>query len=98
MQKALKFLKENIVCGMSLDDMINKDKEPSPVLPLVKVKNLEKEYNNWGIYANNQDSAKALAVVFGNTDPPEVHESGYYGHYHDSTHSFHIWYGSPIFY
>ena len=23
MQKALKFLKENIVCGMSLDDMIN---------------------------------------------------------------------------
>ena len=32
MQKALKFLKENIVCGMSLDDMISKDKEPSPVL------------------------------------------------------------------
>lgn len=51
MQKALKFLKENIVCGMSLDDMISKDKEPSPVL-----------------------------------------------YYHDSIHSFHIWYGSPIFY
>lgn len=32
MQKALKFLKENIVCGMSLGDMISKDKEPSPVL------------------------------------------------------------------
>lgn len=29
MQKALKFLKENIVNGMTLDDMINKDKEPS---------------------------------------------------------------------
>ena len=35
MQKALKFLKENIVCGMSLDDMISKDKEPSPVLPIL---------------------------------------------------------------
>ena len=38
MQKALKFLKENIVCGMSLDDMISKDKEPFPVL-------LQKIYN-----------------------------------------------------
>ena len=38
MQKALKFLKENIVCGMSLDDMISKDKEPSETTEKAGVK------------------------------------------------------------
>ncbi len=53
---------------------------------------------NWGIYADSQSSAKALAVVFGFSARPEVHASGMYGHYHDSTHTFHIWYGGEISY
>lgn len=53
---------------------------------------------NWGIYASNQFAAKALAFVFGCTAPPEVHGWGMYGHYHDSTHSFHIWYGGVLYY
>lgn len=52
----------------------------------------------WGIYTNSQAYAKALAVVFGCDEVPEVHGDGYYGHYHDSTHSFHIWFGNPISY
>ena len=50
----------------------------------------------WGIYSHSQYAAKALATVFGCTEPPEVHGSGMYGHYHDSTHTFHIWYGGMI--
>lgn len=50
----------------------------------------------WGIYTHDQSAAKALAVVLGNNDRPEYHGSGMYGHYHDSTHSFHIWYGGKI--
>ena len=53
---------------------------------------------NWGIYADSQSAAKALAYVLGGTNPPEVHSSGMYGHYHDSTHTFHIWYGGVISY
>ena len=53
---------------------------------------------NWGIYADSQSAAKALAVVFGFSSRPEVHASGMYGHYHDSTHTFHIWYGGQISY
>ncbi len=53
---------------------------------------------NWGIYADSQSAAKALATVFGCTERPEVHASGLYGHYHDSTHTFHIWYGGKITY
>lgn len=53
---------------------------------------------NWGIYADSQSAAKALAVVFGFSGRPEVHASGMYGHYHDSTHTFHIWYGGKISY
>lgn len=52
----------------------------------------------WGIYADSQSAAKALAIVFGYTAKPEVHASGMYGHYHDSTHTFHIWYGGKISY
>lgn len=48
---------------------------------------------NWGIYTYSQSAAKALAFVFGCTAPPEVHGWGMYGHYHDSTHTFHIWFG-----
>ena len=51
-----------------------------------------------GIYADTQGAAKALAVVFGYNAKPEVHGSGMYGHYHDSTHTFHIWYGGVVTY
>ena len=53
---------------------------------------------NWGIYADSQSAAKALAVVFVWNAPPEVHSAGMYGHYHDITHTFHIWYGGVIWY
>jgi len=52
----------------------------------------------WGIYADTQSAAKALAVVLGSSEKPKVHGSGYYGHYHDFTHTFHIWYGGKIIY
>ncbi len=52
----------------------------------------------WGIYASNQAYAKALAYAFGCTKKPEVHGDGYYGHYHDGNHKFHIWYGGIIRY
>ena len=52
----------------------------------------------WGIYADTQHAAKALAVVLGYSGKPEVHSSGMYGHYHDSTRTFHIWYGGTITY
>ena len=53
---------------------------------------------DWGIYASTQSAAKALAYVFGATEAPEVHGSGKYGHYHDGTHTFHIWFGGVIYY
>ena len=53
---------------------------------------------HWGIYSDSQVAAKALAVTFGYTSPPEVHGSGMYGHYHDSTHTFHIWFGGVLTY
>ncbi len=52
----------------------------------------------WGIYTNNQAYAKALAVTFGGTAKPEVHGDGYYAHYHDANHRFHVWYGGKIRY
>lgn len=53
---------------------------------------------NYGIYANSQSAAKALAYVLSYSKGPEVHGSGYYGHYHYKTHTFHIWYGKRIYY
>ena len=53
---------------------------------------------NWGIYASSQEAAKALAVIFQGHKAPEVHSSGMYGHYHDGTHTFHIWYGGVLSY
>ena len=50
----------------------------------------------WGIYSHSQYAAKALATVLGCTEPPEIHGAGMYGHYHDSTHTFHIWYEGMI--
>ncbi len=52
--------------------------------------------NRWGVYTEQQIDAKALAVAFGWTSPPEAHGINYFGHYHDNTHAFHIWFGSPI--
>ena len=51
----------------------------------------------WGVYADSQSAAKALAVVLGSNKPPEVHGQGAYGHYHDGKHTIHIWYGSRIY-
>ena len=59
---------------------------------------LEIYSDKWGIYAHDQQHAKALASVCGAWESPEVHGSGKYGHYHDSTHTFHIWYGGVITY
>lgn len=64
-----------------------------------KVNSLMKEHKGyWGIYTNNQANAKALAVAFGGKGRPEVHGSGYYAHYHDAQHRFHVWYGGKIRY
>ena len=52
----------------------------------------------WGVYADSQEEAKTLAVVLKSDVAPEIHGSGYYGHYHDKTHQIHIWYGQPLFY
>ena len=40
----------------------------------------------WGIYADSQYAAKALATVFGSTQCPEVHKPGMYAHYHIINH------------
>ena len=52
----------------------------------------------WGIYTYSQAYAKRLAYAVGLGGGPEVHTAGYYGHYHDSTHEYHIWFGGPIWY
>ncbi len=52
----------------------------------------------WGIYTNSQTAAKALAIVLGYNSAPEVEGTNMYGHYHDSTHSFHIWFGGKMSY
>ena len=53
----------------------------------------------WGIYTEQQGHAKMLALLVSTNqiEPPEVHGSRKYGHYHDFTHSFHIWYGNIIY-
>ena len=50
----------------------------------------------WGIYADSKVAAKMLAFGTGCYDAPEVHGYGGYGHYHDSHHFVHIWFGSPL--
>ena len=58
---------------------------------------MEQHRGLWGIYTYRQDYARTLAMTFGETKPPRAHNSGFYGHYHDGkTHSFHIWFGSPV--
>lgn len=52
----------------------------------------------WGVYTPKQEHAKALAVVFGNTNKPEVHGSGMYGHYNDGNHNLHFWFGGRLVY
>ena len=53
---------------------------------------------DWGMYTSNQSYACALATMLGCASWPEVHGSGYYGHYHDKNHIIHVWFGSPIKY
>ena len=55
-------------------------------------------YSVWGIYTHYQVHAKALAVSIGVVTPPKVHGSGKYGHYNDSGHSLHIWFGGMLNY
>ena len=50
----------------------------------------------WGVYTLYQPDAKLLAVSLGNNDAPETHGIGFYGHYHDEDHGFHIWFGMPL--
>ena len=50
----------------------------------------------WGVIANSQEAAKTLAVIFGNSKPPEWHGTGTHLHYHDRNRTFHIWFGAPI--
>lgn len=50
----------------------------------------------WGIYADSKVAAKTLAFGTGCNDKPEVHQYGGYGHYHDSHHLIHIWFGQPL--
>lgn len=54
--------------------------------------------SDWGMYTTNQPYACALATMLGCTSKPEVHGSGYYGHYHDKNHIIHVWYGYPVNY
>ena len=37
-------------------------------------------------------------MSFGILGPPEVHNDGYYGHYHDIGHIYHVWFGDPVKY
>ena len=76
----------------------------NPALPLLGTRVIPRHIgeqmmlNFGGVYTQQQAAAKALAVLFGGYSAPKVHHSGYYGHYHDSTHSFHIWFGGVIRY
>ena len=60
------------------------------------------QQNDWGMYADSQSAAKALATVLGGTGKPEAHRVigifGVYRHYHDKEHNIHIWYGSPYYF
>jgi len=47
---------------------------------------------------SQEEAAKKLAVSVGCVKPPEVEDVGYFGHYHDFTHTIHIWYGYPLYY
>lgn len=67
-------------------------------LPKNLIRPEEVRSSKWGIYADSQGEAKALAVVLKCRKEPEVHDSGYYGHYHDKNHKIHIWYGQIIYY
>ncbi len=51
----------------------------------------------WGVFADSQGAAKALSVVLGSNEPPQVHGKGAYAHYHDGKHRIHIWYGSKTY-
>lgn len=63
------------------------------------VNKMTRKYGNkWGVYTYSQKYAKALAVAFDCRKAPEVHGSGYYGHYHDGWHKYHIWYSKPVYY
>lgn len=62
------------------------------------VKKAQSDKKSWGIYADSQVAAKALATVLCYTGKPEVHGNRQYAHYHDANHIIHIWYGGPVNY
>jgi len=97
--KKLSFIKALGALGITTTNSIKK--RYTFVYKHSKVSNNVKEaykYGVWGIYADSQGAAKALAVVLGYSEKPEVHNSGGYRHYHDGKHNIHIWYGSPYYY
>ncbi len=51
-----------------------------------------------GIYTQDAGHASYLAASVGIFTVPEVHRSGYYGHYNNASHQYHIWFGGPIYY
>jgi hypothetical protein len=51
---------------------------------------------NIGIYAYDQGYAKSLATAVGANEFDQAHGRGYFGHYHDKNHKYHIWFGMPI--
>ena len=59
-----------------------------------KIKAEENGSEIWGIYTKLQCHARALAEAVGIfPGGPEVHKVGSYGHYHNNTRNFHIWFG-----
>lgn len=66
-----------------------------------KILGYKNQYGHfWGIYTEKPSHATALAIAV--WDPfqiplAEIHNSGYYWHYHDRGHNYHIWFGEPIY-
>ena len=74
-------MKRHIVFDMNLTDDLIKE-------------NISEE-QNWGMFANSQDAAYQLALLFGCTEvSPEIskHLDIAYWHYNDKSRIIHIWF------
>lgn len=52
-----------------------------------------------GIYTVLQKNAAALAMILGcvnNSKYDLAHNVNFYNHYHDASHTIHVWFGSPV--
>ena len=82
------------VCTLSYSEAIIVEKLANPIVSQIK-----RRYSSlWGLYAEDQADAKAVAVALGFYECPKVHDSGYYAQYHDGNHNIHIWFGNPMIY